>query len=59
MTAVCFFLLMLFHAPCATTILTIRRETGSSKWTAAAVILPVTVGLTLCAAVNAIARIFA
>jgi len=51
-TAVCFLLLMLFHAPCATTILTVYRETGSKKWTAAAVVLPLLIGLMLCAAVN-------
>ncbi len=51
-TAVCFLLLMLFHAPCATTILTIRRETGSRRLTAAAILLPTVLGLTLCAAVH-------
>lgn len=52
-TACCFLLLMLFHAPCATTILTIYRETGSRRWTAAAVLLPVALGLTLCALLHA------
>ena len=56
-TAVCFLLLMLFHAPCAATILTIRRETGSRKLTAAAVLLPTVLGLTLCAAVRAAAAL--
>lgn len=51
-TAVCFLLLMLFHAPCATTILTVRRETNSRKLTAAAILLPTVLGLTLCALVH-------
>ena len=27
-TAVCFILLFLFHAPCSTTLLTVKKETG-------------------------------
>lgn len=51
-TAVCTCLFSLFHWPCATTLLTIRRETGSLKWTAAAFLLPTLFGLLLCMAVN-------
>ena len=39
---------MLFHWPCATTLLTIRKETGSWRWTVLAAVLPAAVGLALC-----------
>ena len=32
-TAVCVLLFCLLHWPCSTTVLTVRRETGSLKWT--------------------------
>ena len=35
-TALCMLLFLLFHFPCSTTCLTIRKETGSWKWTLAA-----------------------
>lgn len=46
--ALCTVVFFLFHWPCGTTCLTIFRETGSLKWTAAAVALPTAVGSTLC-----------
>jgi len=47
-TVLCVLWFTLFHWPCSTTILTIRKETGSWKWTAAAVILPTLAGLAGC-----------
>ncbi len=44
----CTMVFTLFHWPCATTITTIFKETHSRKKTAAAIILPTAVGLTLC-----------
>ena len=44
-------LLCLFHWPCSTTLLTVRRETGSWRWTALAAALPTAVGVLLCMAV--------
>ena len=38
----------LFHWPCATTLMTIRRETGSSAKTAAGFLLPTAVGILCC-----------
>ena len=38
----------LFHWPCSTTCLTIRKETGSMKWTALAFLLPTVIGVSLC-----------
>ena len=53
-TAICTMLFSLFHWPCATTILTVKKESGSLKWTLAAILIPTLVGILLCAAVNAI-----
>lgn len=52
MTAVCAILFSLNHFPCATTLLTIRKETGSCKWTAITFLLPTIIGICLCAAVH-------
>ena len=51
-TALCAAVFFLFHWPCATTCLTIRRETGSIRWTLLAVLLPTAVGAALCLILN-------
>ena len=51
-TALCFMLFSLFHWPCSTTLWTVRKETGSLKWTALAALLPTTIGIVVCAVVN-------
>lgn len=53
-TAVCFILFSLFHWPCSTTCLTIRKETGSTKWMLIGMILPTLFGVTLCFIVHSI-----
>lgn len=53
-TAVCFILFSLFHWPCSTTCLTIRKETGSTKWMLIGMILPTLLGVTLCFIVHSI-----
>ncbi|MCM1329677.1 MAG: ferrous iron transport protein B [Ruminococcus sp.] len=57
-TAVCTMLFMLCHFPCSTTCMTIKKETGSLKWTAAAFFLPFLVGIAICAVTANIMRIF-
>ena len=47
-TAVCTILFFLMHWPCATTCLTVFRETRSLKWTAAAFLLPTLCGMLIC-----------
>ena len=47
-TAACCILFSLFHFPCATTLWTIQKETGSTKWTVVAFVLPTLLGLLLC-----------
>lgn len=53
-TALNMLIFTLFHWPCATTILTIKRETGSLKWTVISVVLPTVVGVLLCFITNII-----
>ncbi len=57
-TALCTMLLCLLHFPCGTTCLTIKKETGSLKWTALAFILPTACGIILCFAVNSVYLLF-
>ncbi len=51
-TAICVMLFSLLHFPCATTLLTIKKETQSVKWTAVAFLLPTAFGILLCFLVN-------
>ncbi len=57
-TAVSTMLFSLFHWPCSTTCLTIRKETGSLKWTAISMAVPTLVGLVVCFIFANIARLF-
>lgn len=57
-TAVSMLVFSLFHWPCSTTVLTIRKETGSYKWTAAAILLPTLLGITLCIGITAVFHAF-
>ena len=57
-TAVSVLVFTLFHWPCSTTLITIKKETGSLKWTALAAILPTVIGVVLCMLVNLASHIF-
>jgi len=57
-TAICVIIFILFHWPCSTTLLTVKKETGSIKWTVLAFVLPTVTGLIMCAAVNFIGKLF-
>ena len=56
-TALCVVIFTVLHWPCSTTLLTVKKETGSWKWTALAALIPTVLGLALCAAVAAIGRL--
>lgn len=56
MTALCVMLFSLCHWPCSTTLLTIKKETGSFKWTALSALLPTALGVALCMAVSALGQ---
>ena len=58
LTALNFILLSLMHFPCSTTVLTIKKETGSLKWTALAFLLPTVAGLILCFLTTTLTKIF-
>ena len=56
-TMLCMILFCLFHWPCSTTVLTIKKETGSIKWTAVSILLPTLIGAALCMAVTFLERL--
>lgn len=56
-TALCTALFFLFHWPCSTTLLTIKKETGSWRYTILAALLPTAIGMLLCMLVAGIARV--
>ena len=53
-TALCTLVFILFHFPCSTTILTIKKEINSVKWTIISFILPLLIGIILCLIINVI-----
>lgn len=57
-TAVSTMLFTLVHWPCATTCLTIRKETGSLKWTALSFLIPTALGCLLCILFHSIVKIW-
>lgn len=56
-TAICVIIFSLMHFPCATTILTIKKETRNVKLTLLAIFLPTLCGLILCGIINLIAKL--
>lgn len=54
-TAICVIIFILFHFPCSTTILTIKKETNSLKWTLLSFFLPLIIGIILCFLISHIA----
>ena len=59
MTAVCMILFCLFHWPCSTTVLTVKKETGSWRQAAVSILLPTVVGMGLCILTASTGRLFA
>ncbi len=51
-TALCMMVFVLFHWPCSTTCLTIRKETRSWMWTGVSILLPTLIGAIVCALLN-------
>ena len=47
-TAICVMFFSLFHFPCLTTLLTIKKETGRLSWTILSFIIPLIIGISLC-----------
>ncbi len=59
LTAINVMLLTLFHFPCSTTLLTIKKETGSLWYTLLAAALPTAIGIILCMLTTFVAKIIA
>ena len=55
-TALCAVIFTVLHWPCSTTLLTVKKETGSWKWTVLAAAVPTVLGLLLCAAVAVLGK---
>lgn len=56
LTALNFMLFSLLHFPCGTTLLTIKKETGSNKWTLIGALLPTAIGVLVCTVVTFVVR---
>lgn len=57
-TATSTMLFSLMHWPCSTTCLTIKKETGSIKWTIVSFLIPTISGILLCSLFANIVRLF-
>jgi ferrous iron transport protein B len=58
LTGLCVMLFSLLHFPCGTTIFTIFKETGSIRWTALSVVIPLTLGILFTIIVNQVGQLF-
>jgi ferrous iron transport protein B len=56
-TAVSVMLFSLLHWPCSTTCLTIKKETGSLRWTAISFLVPTFIGVFICFVFTSFARL--
>jgi ferrous iron transport protein B len=57
LTAINLMLFSLLHNPCATTILTIGKETGSRKWATFGALMPLSIAFVVCFTTASIARL--
>lgn len=57
-TAVCVIIFALMHFPCATSLLTVKKEAGGWKWAALAFAIPTVCGIAVCAVIANTARLF-
>ncbi len=56
-TAVSTMLFCLIHWPCSTTCLTIKKETGSWKWTGISIAIPTGIGIAVCFLFTSVVRL--
>jgi len=57
LTAVNVMLFCLMHFPCATTLLTIKKETKSLKWTFISFLVPTFAGVSVCFIIAQVVRL--
>jgi len=55
-TLICILIFTVFHFPCATTILTIKKEVHSLRWTILSILIPLFIGVMLCLVVAGVGR---
>ena len=58
MKALCTLVFFLVHWPCSTTLLTIKKETQSLKWTAISFLLPTGIGMLICFLIAMASKVF-
>ena len=58
LTAINVMIFTILHFPCSTTLMTIKKETGSLKWTIIIFLIPTVCGIVLCMCTNFIYNIF-
>ena len=51
-TCICVIIFSLLHFPCATTLISIYKETNSKKWTILSILIPLSLGLLFCFIAN-------
>jgi ferrous iron transport protein B len=56
-TAICAIVFFILHWPCSTTLMTIKKETGSIWWTVLSFILPTSFGMLICIMINLLSRL--
>jgi len=56
-TALCTVVFTLLHWPCSTTVLTIKKETGSFKWAFFSILYPTAFGVVICMLISFVAKI--
>lgn len=57
-TALCFLIFSMAHFPCSTTLISVKKETGSTRWMLIAAALPTLFGAFTCMLVNLIFSVF-
>ena len=57
-TAINVMIFTLLHFPCTTTLMTIKKETGSWKWSVLSFLLPTVCGVVICMITNGVWNIF-
>ncbi len=58
LTALNTIILSLFHWPCSTTVLTIKKESGKVKWAFLSVLIPTAIGASICIITTLFYRLF-
>lgn len=57
-TALCACVFVLFHFPCSTTCLSIKKETGDIRWTILSFFIPLITGTAICMLISLFAKLF-